>query len=104
VVVYEKGQERRVLDASLKEGHTIEIVRFDGGRREQILVGDRGAGGGVFLYERLKSEWKKTRLDGEGMRASSCAVADLNGDGRPDFACIGGATANLRWYENKGPR
>jgi hypothetical protein len=29
---------------------------------------------------------------------------DLNGDGRPDIACIGSATANLKWYENLGPQ
>jgi hypothetical protein len=29
-------------------------------------------------------------------------AADLNGDGRPDIACIGSATANLKWYENVG--
>jgi hypothetical protein len=36
------------------------------------------------------------------MAASSCAVADLNADGRPDIICIGSETANLKWYENKG--
>ncbi len=35
------------------------------------------------------------------MAASACAVVDLNGDQRPDVACIGGA--NLKWYENLGP-
>jgi hypothetical protein len=38
------------------------------------------------------------------MAASSCAIADLNADGRPDIVCIGSATANLKWYENKGPK
>jgi len=36
------------------------------------------------------------------MPAAACAIADLNGDGRPDIACIGSATANLKWYENLG--
>jgi hypothetical protein len=30
--------------------------------------------------------------------ANACAVADLNGDGRLDLACIGGTL--LKWYEN----
>ena len=38
------------------------------------------------------------------MAAAACAVADLNGDGRTDIACIGSATANLKWYENLPPR
>jgi hypothetical protein len=29
-------------------------------------------------------------------------VADLNGDGRLDIACIGSSTANLKLYENLG--
>jgi hypothetical protein len=35
------------------------------------------------------------------MAASSCVIADLNGDGRPDIACTGGSV--LKWYENLGP-
>ena len=40
-------------------------------------------------------------LDDGGMGAASCAIADLNDDGRPDVACIGSATTNLKWYENR---
>ena len=36
--------------------------------------------------------------------AAACAIADLNQDGRPDIACIGSSTANLKWYENLGRR
>jgi hypothetical protein len=36
-----------------------------------------------------------------GSVAASGAVADLNGDGKPDIVCIGSATANLKWYENR---
>lgn len=97
VALYEKGARRRVLDEKLAEGHTIEVTDFDRDGREEILVGDRGVGGGVFLY--AGPEWKRHVIDGPAMRASSCAVLDLNGDGRADIACIGGATANLRWYE-----
>jgi hypothetical protein len=35
------------------------------------------------------------------MAAASCAVADLNADGRPDIACID--ATRLKWYENLGP-
>jgi hypothetical protein len=38
-------------------------------------------------------------LDQGGMPAASCAVADLNADGRPDVICIGAAV--LKWYENR---
>ena len=34
--------------------------------------------------------------------AEGITTLDMNGDGRPDIACIGAATANLKWYENLG--
>ena len=37
------------------------------------------------------------------MSLSGCAVADLNGDARIDLVCIGGHTANLKWYEKVSP-
>jgi hypothetical protein len=39
-------------------------------------------------------------LDEGGMGAAGCAVVDLNGDRRPDIACIG--SPELKWYENMG--
>jgi len=35
-----------------------------------------------------------------GMSASGCSVVDINRDGRLDIVQIGGATANIKWYEN----
>ncbi len=100
VTVY-RGQQRAVIDSSLKEGHTIEVRDFNGDGREEIVAGDRGVGGGVFLWQQSGSTWTRQTLEGPTMRANACAVADLNGDRRPDLACIGGATANLTWYENR---
>jgi hypothetical protein len=45
--------------------------------------------------------WAKQLLDDRGMSGAGCAVADLNADRRPDVVCIGTATANLKWYENR---
>ena len=42
------------------------------------------------------------KFKGSVTAPAACAIADLNGDGRPDIACIGAATANLKWYENLG--
>lgn len=39
-------------------------------------------------------------LEQKGMAAAGCALAHLNADQRLDLACIGTATANLKWYEN----
>ena len=48
------------------------------------------------------TEWRHEILDPMGMSASGCQVVDLNGDGRLDIVMIGGATHNIKWYENLG--
>jgi hypothetical protein len=36
------------------------------------------------------------------LAGAGCVAVDLNGDAKVDIACIGTATANLKWYENLG--
>ena len=106
VVVYQDGR-RSVIDDALTDGHTIAAADFNGDGRDEIVAGFRGAGGGVFIYsadDAAGTHWSKQVLDSSGMAAAACAVADLNGDGRADVACIGQGTSNLKWYENRGPR
>jgi hypothetical protein len=106
VAVYQqrgKAWERKVIDDTLVDGHTIFTADFDGDGNDQIIAGFRGKGRSVFLYRYEKGEWKKSVLDDGGMGAAACAIADFNEDGRPDVACIGSATTNLKWYENRRP-
>lgn len=103
VVVYRQkhGQwKREVIDDSLLDGHTILTADLNGGSRDAIVAGMRGKPYRVLIYENQKSHWTRRILDEGGVSAASCAAADLNGDGRIDLACIGSATANLKWYEN----
>src|SRR5262249_54867089 len=60
----------------------------------------------VWIYTRdpASGKWSRSTLDDGGMAAAGCTAADFNGDGRIDIACIGTATANLKWYENLGRR
>ena len=112
VVVYRRAPgsgagewERRVIDASIEDGHTLVTADLDGDGRDEIVAGERSGRTSVYLY-RMDSRtgaWSRQVLDDGGMGASGCAVHDLNADGRPDVICIGSRTANLKWYENAGP-
>ena len=73
-------------------------MAMDGARSS---IAQRGKPGRVVVFSMREEHWDKTVVD-EGITAASCAVADLNGDGRPDLVCIGSATENLKWYENMG--
>ena len=102
-----KRWSRRVLDDSLVDGHTIWTADLNGDGNDEIIAGFRGRGRSVFVYyadDAKGGHWSKRVLDDGGMAAAACAVTDLNGDGRTDVACIGSATANLKWYENLGAR
>jgi hypothetical protein len=109
VAIYRPNQgawQRQVIDDSLVDGHTIVTADLNGDGSDQVIAGYRGKGQSVYLYYAQDADgeqWSRQTLDEGGMSAATCAVADLNGDGRPDIACIGSATANLKWYENLGP-
>lgn len=103
VAIYDaRGGNRKVIDDSLVDGHTIIAADLDGDGREEIVAGYRGGDRGVNLYRESNGVWKKLALDRGTMSAEACIALDLNGDRRTDIACIGSATTNLKWYENLG--
>jgi len=108
VVIYRQQRQnwqRQVIDASLNDGHTLLTADLNRDGRDEIIAGYRGQGRSVYIYtseDPRGNRWSRHVLDDGGMAAAGCAVADLNGDGRPDIACIGTATTNLKWYENLG--
>jgi hypothetical protein len=109
VAIYRQNHgawQRQIIDDSLVDGHTIAAADLNGDSADEVIAGYRGKGLSVYLYYAQDAggeRWSRQTLDDGGMGAASCAVADLNGDGRPDITCIGSATANLKWYENLGP-
>ena len=112
VVVYTEDMsgrwQRRIIFDQLTEGHEVCVGDFNGDGRDDIVAGDRARGkvasSHVFYsQDDGGTEWHHEVLDHLGMSASGCAVADMNGDGRVDIAQIGGATHNIKWYENLGP-
>jgi hypothetical protein len=103
VVIYGGDGKRSVLDDSLVDGHTIITADLDRDGSDEVIAGYRGKGRSVHVYRNSSRGWTKSTLDNGGIAAAACAAADLNGDGRIDLACIGSATTNLKWYENRMP-
>jgi hypothetical protein len=94
--------ERAVIDDSLVDGHTIITADLNADDRDEVIAGYRGQGRSVYVYYFDANRWTRSTLDDGGMGAAACAASDLNGDKRMDIVCIGSATANLKWYENRG--
>jgi len=113
VVVYTNGKggrwQRKVIFSELIEGHEVCTGDLNGDGRDDIVAGDRGKGqiasAHVFYaQDDAGAQWQHEVLDNLGMSASGCQVTDINGDRRLDVVLIGGATANIKWYENLGGR
>ena len=109
VVVYQQqgnNWQRQVVDTSLNDGHVLIASDLNRDGIDELIAGYRGQGRSVYIYSAENprgTHWVRSVLDDGGMAAAGCAVADLNGDGKPDITCIGTATTNLKWYENLGP-
>jgi hypothetical protein len=108
VVVYRLGAAgtfmRQVVDTTVVDGHTLVAADVDGDGADELIVGQRGGTRSLWMYtaNRDGTSWTRTTLDNGGMAGAGCVAVDLNGDAKVDIACIGTATANLKWYENLG--
>ncbi len=91
---------RHVIDSTFHEGHALACADLDGDGNDEIVAGFRGTGTSLFVYYAVDSSgmnWQPQLLDAE-MAASGLAIADINGDGRPDVVAIGSSTGNVKWY------
>jgi hypothetical protein len=98
---------RQVIDRELVDGHTIVTADLNGDGVDEVIAGYRGKGRSVWIYyaqDKKGVKWTRVPLDTGGIAAAACTAVDLNADGRVDIACIGSATMNLKWYENRGAR
>lgn len=97
--------ERIILDDGMLNGHALAAGDFNGDGRDEIVTGFRGKGHKLTLFQaddRTGRKWTRHVLD-ETVAAADCQIADFNGDGRPDLACSGASTANVKVYFNLGP-
>jgi len=95
--------ERRVIEEKLTEGHALGWGDFDGDGDDELAVGWRVKPFGVAVYDvdRDGNLVAKHMVDAEGMATEDLAVADLNGDKRPDIVASGRATRNVKIYWNE---
>ena len=93
--------QRQQIDSVLADGHTIIAADFDHNGKFAVVAGERSGSKSLHLYTWENKGWVAQTVDAGAMAAAACTVADLNGDGRLDFACISPVTQNLKWYENR---
>ena len=115
----DKPYERLVIDDRLRWGHAVKMSDLDGDRWDEIVVGVRDnpnpkAGDthtekcGVRVYRNAAADkvreqkWERLLVDEGGVAVEDLAVADLDGDGKPDIVAVGRATKNCRIYWNQG--
>lgn len=106
IVIYEEGNEiwpRRVIEDHLAGAHALGWADFDGDGQDELAVGWREGKFGIAIYKRAADgNWSKAAtVDDGGMATEDLAVADLNGDGRPEIIAVGRATGNVKIYWNE---
>jgi hypothetical protein len=116
VVVYteppRQGEKwiRHVVDDKLKWGHAVSFADLDGDGGDALIIGVRDdlsknaterRGVRVYTADAMGAKWTRHDVDAGGVAVEDLAVADLNGDGRPDIVAVGRQTGNVRIYWNE---
>lgn len=111
VVVYQAADDgkwrRRVLDASLNQGHAVACGELTGNGQRQIVAGWRAnnaenqVGIRLYDYNQEQDKWETRIVDENKMACEDIKLADFDQDGRLDIVAAGRATNNLVIYWNE---
>ncbi|HEV3486766.1 MAG TPA: VCBS repeat-containing protein, partial [Vicinamibacterales bacterium] len=107
VVVYVDGAgtwARTVIETKLTGGHALGWGDFDGNGDEELAVGWRDKpqpGLAIYTINKDGTLRGRTMVDDGGMATEDLAVADLNGDKKPEIVASGRATRNVKIYWNE---
>jgi hypothetical protein len=100
--------KRVIVDNTFKEAHALSCADLLGIGRDQIVVGwrnpdfDKKVGIKLFTPRNdVGDAWNLTIIDDNQMACEDLAVADLDGDGKPDIAASGRRTKNVKIYWNR---
>jgi hypothetical protein len=97
------GKQRFV--AAIEPWHGNQLVAvgdLDGDGRDEIVAGFRGKGFRVAVFSADPSgRWTPRVIDEGNVAAADCKIEDLNGDRKPDIACSGASTGNIRVFEQQ---
>ncbi len=101
IVIYQEAKSglwpRTIVESKLDQAHALGWGDFDKDGDDELIAGWRGKSFGLALFKRSGSSWQRTDID-DGVAVEDLAVADLDGDKRPEIIAGGRSTQNLRIY------
>lgn len=114
LVIYERRMHavaiRRTITSTLDDGHALACADLLGLGSNQIVAGWRAnanklarVGIRMWVPDATGTTWKDYSIDDNQMACEDLAVADLNGDQKPDIIAAGRRTKNVKIYWNETP-
>jgi hypothetical protein len=83
----------------LQRPNSLQIADFDGDRRLDLLVAERGGAGRMVVFHNAGGGRFEPRIVASGKPVDHAIVTDWNGDGRPDIVTI--RKDGISWWENR---
>jgi hypothetical protein len=98
-----KPWPKQVVEDKLAGAHALGWGDFDGDGADELAAGWREKNFGIAIYKRFADgRWGRSMLlDDGGVAVEDLAVADLDGDGKPEIIAVGRKTQNVKIYWNQ---